>query len=102
MLNSCASGLHRTRLCSKGDSSLGRCALGLPIQFLVAPVVNTHRLHDAQVGKSYGFAGTLLIEDIAAIPAVMFPVSEGEGCSTSHADVTVGPFGRGAAIDHAA
>lgn len=46
--------------------------------------------------------GALLVEDIATVPAVVFPICEGEGRSTPHANIAVCPLGRRATVDHAA
>lgn len=43
----------------------------------------------------------MLIEDIAAIPAVVFSICKGEGGSATHTNIGVCPLGRGAAIEHA-
>lgn len=52
--------------------------------------------------ERYGFARTLLVKNVAAVSTMVFPVGKGEGCSTSHTDVAVGPFGRSTAINHTA
>jgi len=44
----------------------------------------------------------LLVEDIAAISAMVLAICEGKGRSTAHAYITVGPLWRCAAIHHTA
>lgn len=51
--------------------------------------------------ERYGFGGTLLVEDISTVTAMVLSVGEGEGGPTSHANVRVAPFWWGTAIKHA-
>jgi hypothetical protein len=37
--------------------------------------------------QSDGFARTLSIEDISAVPAMMLAIGKGERCPTTHADI---------------
>jgi hypothetical protein len=102
VLDPCTSWLHRTRLRGEGDSAFASSALGLLCQLLVAAIVDSDRLQNAQVRQRDGLARTLLIEDVAAISAVVLAIGEGEGSPASHADVAVSPLRRGTAVHHAA
>lgn len=56
-------------------------------------IVDSYRLHDAQMRQGNGFGGASATEDVAAVATMMFPVGEGELFPAAHANVRVDPFG---------
>jgi hypothetical protein len=57
-------------------------------------IVDTHRVHYAEVGQRDGLARTRTAEDISTVAAVVFPVREGKGRTAAHANVRVDPLWR--------
>ena len=66
---------------------------GLVGEFGIAPIVNTNRLENAEMGKRERLAGALLVEAVATIAAVVLPVGKSEGGPTAHANIRVDPLG---------
>jgi hypothetical protein len=52
------------------------------------------------MGEGHRLGGALLIKDLAAVPAVVLPVGEGERRTAAKADVRVDPFWCGLRVDH--
>jgi hypothetical protein len=57
-------------------------------------IANPDLVGDAKVWQGHCVTRTLLVEDLAAVSAVMLPVGEGEGSTATKADLRVDP-GRG-------
>jgi hypothetical protein len=54
-------------------------------------VAHPYFLRDSEVRKRENFRGALLVKDLAAVAAVMFPVGESEGRAAPKADVRINP-----------
>lgn len=54
------------------------------------------------MGQRNGFARALLVEDVSTVAAVVLSIRKGKGSTTAHAHITVSPFRRSTAVDHAA
>lgn len=83
-----------------GVARLGVCpARGMHRSFLIhlqrrpARITHTHFLSDSEMRKRGGTRGTLLIEHLATVAAVVFAVGERERCATTETDVRIDPFG---------
>jgi hypothetical protein len=66
----------------------------------MAAITYSDFLGDTKVGQCHGLCRTCLVEDLAAISAVVFAIREGKGCSTTKAHLRINPFGRRLGVHH--